>query len=164
MEDVIPMPNTLTDSYQLVKTSTLEVNFIQNLLHNVIVGNKDGFSLELFRNGSYVRSIRTPTDTTAAHKGDTLLAVNLGIITVPLTDKVRTADEDDYVIAYDATVRLMVRDSHRFAIGYVQGIDPLQKTVDVILAVLKRSIAQSQHDAVSEEGLRKVVKNNTGTV
>jgi hypothetical protein len=153
------MPNTLTDQYALVKTTTLDVNFIQLLLGKTVNYN-DGFSRELFREGKHLRSLRAPTDSISARKGDTLLAVNTGIVTAPFTDKLPT--RDGYFITYDATVRLFVEDARTFAIGYVQGIDPLQKTVDVILAALKREVARGQHDQMSDEYLRGVVEHETG--
>jgi hypothetical protein len=153
------MPNTLTDQFQLVKTTTLDANFIQVLLGKTVNYN-DGFCRELFRDGKHLTSLRSPRDTFSAHKGDTMLSVNMGIVTVTFTDKIPT--RDGYYISYDATARLLVLDPRTFAVCYVQGIDPLQKTVDVVLAALKREVAEGKHDAMSAVYLRGIVENDTG--
>ena len=153
------MPNTLTDQYQLVKTSTLDANFIQVLLGKTVNYN-DGFCRELFRDGRHLKSLRSSSDSFTARKGDTMLSVNTGIITVPFTDKIPT--RDGYHISYDATVRLAVADPRVFAVSYVQNVDPLQKTLDVIRAALLREVARGQHDAMTDVYLRSVVENDTG--
>jgi hypothetical protein len=153
------MPNTLTDQYQIVKTSTLDANFIQILLGKTVNYN-DGFCRELFRDGKHLRSLRSPTDSFSARKGDTMLSVNMGIVTLPFADKIPT--RDGYFISYDATARLIVQDPRTFAVCYMQGIDPLQKTVDVILAALKKEVARGKHDDMSDVFLRSVVESHTG--
>lgn len=153
------MPNTLTDRYDLVKTSILDVNFIQFLLGKTVNYN-DGFCRELFRDGKHLKSLRSPADSFAARKGDTMLSVNMGIVTVPFTDKIPTVD--GYYLSYDATVRLIVLDPRTFTVCYVQSVDPLQKTVDVILAALKREVALGHHDKMNDVFLRGVVENQSG--
>lgn len=154
------MQNTLTDEYSLIKVTTLDANFIQLLLGKTVNYN-DGFCRELFRDGKHLRSLRSPSDTFSARKGDTMLSVNMGIVTVPFRDKIPT--RDGYFLSYDATVRLLVVDPRIFAVCYVQRIDPLQKTIDIILAALKREVARGLHDDMSDQYLREVVENDTGS-
>lgn len=149
------MANALTDQYQLVRTSTVDASFLQNLLGKTINYN-DGFVRELFRDGRRIGSIYSHADTVQARRGDTLLSVNMGIVTVPFTDQLAT--RDGYTMTYDGTVRLRVWDPRTFAVCYQQGIDPLQKALDAIRAALLREIARTVHDNVTDAYLRNVVE------
>lgn len=151
------MPNTLTDQYQLVRTSTVDTTFIQ-ILTGKTVNYNDGFCRELFRDGKHLQSLRSASDSFSARKGDTVLTVNMGVITVPFTDKLPT--RDGYHLTYDGTVRLAVWDARTFATCYQQSIDPLQKTLDAIRATLLREVARDQHDVVDDVRLRYLVEHN----
>ncbi len=153
------MSNTLTDQYQLVRITTVDAGFWQNLLGKPINYN-DGFCRELFRDGRHIGSIRSDADTASAKRGDTILSVNMGIVTVPFTDKLPT--RDGYQLGYDGTVRLQVGDPRLFATCYQQAIDPLQKAIDSIRGALTREIARTQHDDATGEYLRHIVEYYSG--
>src|SRR5437764_15368308 len=124
------MTNTMTDELRLVQMEDAKSVFG---LFGRMISFEDGFSLEVFRDGMHLGSVRskdvaitndiqTSFERMSIRDGDILLRVNLG--SRILTIKGDLLTQDGYTQGYEIVLEIMVNDPTQFAMHYVQQNDP----------------------------------------
>jgi hypothetical protein len=125
------MTNTMTDELRLVQMEVAKSVFG---LFGRMISFEDGFSLEVFRDGMHLGSVRskdvaitndiqTSFERMSIRDGDILLRVNLG--SRILTIKGDLLTQDGYTQGYEIVLEIMVNDPTQFAMHYVQQNDPI---------------------------------------
>ena len=112
------IPNYLTDMCNIVETQP--VGGLKLLPQTI--PPRQGFSLDLYRNGVYQSSAR-PGESLPARSGDTVYRVNLGPSST-LVEGVLTT-KDGYTRKYGVLVEFQVVDPSAFLQLYLQNSDPV---------------------------------------
>jgi hypothetical protein len=119
--------NVLTDALQLVQSSTINSIFSKALYPEA------GFSIELFRKGTFVGSLRPDQKQSPAQNplltknGDTCYRINLGTQIQLILGTLRT--KDGYTREYSVMVDLQVVSVSEFLERYLQRSDPIHLVI-----------------------------------
>lgn len=150
--------NPLTDKKKLV-----EIVPVQSFagIFNRTYRAEDGFSLEMFRGGTYLGSIlsddissstRSRYQRFGLRSNDTILRINLGYRTLDV--KCQLSTTDSWVRPYSGVVQIAVNNPHLFALQYQQGSDPVALAARAIEDAIKRYARRTRHDDINDDTLR----------
>lgn len=149
------MYNQVTDRFGFVRTE-----IVQALpLLGRIISSKDGYSLEVFRSGEHLVSVRHRTIAPASatrrrsvqkpqrmkvDDGDVVYWVSVVPQPIPIVGSLTTLD--NFVRTYDITLDLVVSDPKLFAKGYRQGKDPVNLAIESFKTAFLKYAAKTEHD------------------
>ena len=135
------MYNQVTDRFGFVRTEIVQALPVVGRT----ISPADGYSLEVFRSGEHLASVRprtaAPANTTKrksvqkpqrmrVYNGDVIYRVNIDPQPVPVVGSLMT--QDKYVRIYDITVDLVVNNPVLFVQGYRLGKDPIKLAIEKI--------------------------------
>jgi hypothetical protein len=148
------MYNQVTDRYRLVQTEHVRAAPVIGRTISAV----EGHSLEIFRWGEHLFSVRTSGTGSGinagrvpvkmrVNDGDVIYKVNILPQPIPVVGSLTTKDK--YVRIYDINVDLMVSDPVLFVQGYRQGKDPVKLAIERVKTSLQDYASRTEHDKLA---------------